>query len=706
MELILAELKQIRLENRDTREQLEMIRMENKATSSKLEQISELIGHERVKRKELESNMKSALERVDKDVWENNRRLEKMDQLLRKSNLIFRGLQEEDEAVEDISVKIINIIEQYYKFTPRDVIKAYRLGRKGSRPRPVFVEFDGAREPAKILAGRIALKSTEIYVDEDCTQEARQRKFQLLNEAKKCREAGKKAFVRNEKLIVDAEVFVWNSSLQEVEFSHNLKPKNEMRNEKIKRKAQRQNGGGCSTDVIRGVESRKAIVSSLSSSFLVWNVAGIYNKQPEFWKFIYENDFIVLLETWTEQKDFLRLKGSLNSEFDWFFVPASRVHKKGRAMGGQLVGVRSCAEMKVVNTLQWEKGLILDLKIGLFSCLVVTIYNSVGIKEVRDLLSPIILDAEIKDKSFYLVGDFNARIGDHTIDLGTHSVIRQSEDLTLNPEGEQLIDWCYDHQLDIANGVVVGDELGKITFVGMRGHSVVDYILTNDLDSITRMFVDERVDSDHLPIVFNLFVELNRQTGKQAQSRGKWIWNSKLAANFTAKIDNWVEEFQGNPQVGLTLSSGPRRRLLGWINEMWRQQVWLPQWRVGIICPIFKAGNASLPSNYRGITLLNGIYKVITAMMAKRISSWLEENHKIKESQAGFRRGYSTRDHLFTLNSLIENRFRKKGKLYVLFLDFKVAFDSIDRTKLFEKIWKIGIRGHMFSMIKKIYEET
>uniref|UniRef100_T1IUS7 Reverse transcriptase domain-containing protein n=1 Tax=Strigamia maritima TaxID=126957 RepID=T1IUS7_STRMM len=182
-------------------------------------------------------------------------------------------------------------------------------------------------------------------------------------------------------------------------------------------------------------------------------------------------------------------------------------------------------------------------------------------------------------------------------------------------------------------------------------------------------------------------------------------------AEFSAQIAKLKNKKSPGPEQLINeflkvLSSGPRRRLLGWINEMWRQQAWLPQWRVGIICPIFKADDASLPSNYRGITLLNGIYKVITAMMAKWISSWLEENHKIKESQAGFRRGYSTRDHLFTLNSLIENRFRKKGKLYVLFLDFKVAFDSIDRTKLFEKIWKIGIRGHMFSMIKKIYEET
>uniref|UniRef100_T1IHP6 Reverse transcriptase domain-containing protein n=1 Tax=Strigamia maritima TaxID=126957 RepID=T1IHP6_STRMM len=140
---------------------------------------------------------------------------------------------------------------------------------------------------------------------------------------------------------------------------------------------------------------------------------------------------------------------------------------------------------------------------------------------------------------------------------------------------------------------------------------------------------------------------------------------AKLKNNKSPGPDQLINEFLK------ALPSGPRRRLLGWINEIWRQQAWLPQRRV--------AGDASLPSNYRGITLLNGIYKVITAMMAKRISSWLEENHKIKESQAGFRRGYNT---------------------------FYSWILNIDRTKLFEKIWKIGIRGHMFSMIKKIYEET
>uniref|UniRef100_T1IHX6 Reverse transcriptase domain-containing protein n=1 Tax=Strigamia maritima TaxID=126957 RepID=T1IHX6_STRMM len=136
--------------------------------------------------------------------------------------------------------------------------------------------------------------------------------------------------------------------------------------------------------------------------------------------------------------------------------------------------------------------------------------------------------------------------------------------------------------------------------------------------------------------------------------------------------DQLINEFL----KGLTGDS--RRRVLSWINKMWDERRWPDDWRDGTICPIYKAGDEKLPSNYRGITLLNGMYKIVTAMMARRISDWLEKNDKIKESQAGFGRGYSTRDHLFTLNSLIECRFREKKKLFALFLDFKVAFDSID----------------------------
>ena len=46
----------------------------------------------------------------------------------------------------------------------------------------------------------------------------------------------------------------------------------------------------------------------------------------------------------------------------------------------------------------------------------------------------------------------------------------------------------------------------------------------------------------------------------------------------------------------------------------------------------------------------------------------------LKESQAGFREGRATIDHIIVLKSLINNRLKRKGeKLYVAFIDFKKA---------------------------------
>ena len=52
---------------------------------------------------------------------------------------------------------------------------------------------------------------------------------------------------------------------------------------------------------------------------------------------------------------------------------------------------------------------------------------------------------------------------------------------------------------------------------------------------------------------------------------------------------------------------------------------------------------------------------------------------KISESQSGFKAGYSTIDNAFVLRAIIERYLnRKRGKLYVAFVDFQKCFDTID----------------------------
>lgn len=123
--------------------------------------------------------------------------------------------------------------------------------------------------------------------------------------------------------------------------------------------------------------------------------------------------------------------------------------------------------------------------------------------------------------------------------------------------------------------------------------------------------------------------------------------------------------------------------------------------------PIYKDGDVSNTGNYRGVSLLVSGYKVLTNIMAERINDWVEKEMVLKESQAGFRRHRGTRDHLFVLNMLIDNTLKfKGGKVYIAFIDFKAAFDTVDRELMMRKIWKYGIRRKMFNLIRNIYKGT
>ena len=78
----------------------------------------------------------------------------------------------------------------------------------------------------------------------------------------------------------------------------------------------------------------------------------------------------------------------------------------------------------------------------------------------------------------------------------------------------------------------------------------------------------------------------------------------------------------------------------------------------------------------------------------------------LNEAQAGFRQGYSTINHVFTLLALVQKQLLSHGKLYVCFIEFKKAFDyqKVDRNTLWLILKKNGIRGKMYKAVKSMYE--
>ena len=120
-------------------------------------------------------------------------------------------------------------------------------------------------------------------------------------------------------------------------------------------------------------------------------------------------------------------------------------------------------------------------------------------------------------------------------------------------------------------------------------------------------------------------------------------------------------------------------------------------WTIGLITPIYKRkGDINDPDNYRGITLLSCLGKLFTMTINSRLNSYLEENQLLGEEQAGFREGYSTLDHIFSLHCIIELALSQKKRLYCAFIDYRKAFDTVKRSSLWLKLLKHDIKGKVF----------
>ena len=105
-------------------------------------------------------------------------------------------------------------------------------------------------------------------------------------------------------------------------------------------------------------------------------------------------------------------------------------------------------------------------------------------------------------------------------------------------------------------------------------------------------------------------------------------------------------------------------------------------WIESTILPLFKKGDRNNPGNYRGISLCDISSKIYSTIINRRLQAWVEENNITGEHQAGFKKGYSTIDHMFTLLSCVQKQFNSNRKLYVAFIDYEKAFDSINTLTL------------------------
>ncbi|UYV60670.1 hypothetical protein LAZ67_1001817, partial [Cordylochernes scorpioides] len=141
-------------------------------------------------------------------------------------------------------------------------------------------------------------------------------------------------------------------------------------------------------------------------------------------------------------------------------------------------------------------------------------------------------------------------------------------------------------------------------------------------------------------------------------------------------------------------------------NKILRTSQVPQQWTKTIIHPIFKNGDQDNPSNYRGISLISNLSKLFTSILKTRLNDWMERKSILAENQAGFRKGYSCQDHIFTLVSLIQMTLsRRRGKLYAFFIDQRKAFDTVPHHLLWKKLALNGLSCRFIKLIKNYYTQ-
>ncbi|KAG7299374.1 hypothetical protein JYU34_016314 [Plutella xylostella] len=125
--------------------------------------------------------------------------------------------------------------------------------------------------------------------------------------------------------------------------------------------------------------------------------------------------------------------------------------------------------------------------------------------------------------------------------------------------------------------------------------------------------------------------------------------------------------------------------------------------KVGCIRPVYKKGAKNEINNYRPITILPCIEKIIERYLGNELNKFIITNQIINKKQFGFQKHKNTSQLLSQFTNEINQHMNDRCHVLAIFIDFSKAFETLNYTTLFSKLQQNGIQGPFLDLLKNYH---
>ena len=241
-------------------------------------------------------------------------------------------------------------------------------------------------------------------------------------------------------------------------------------------------------------------------------------------------------------------------------------------------------------------------------------------------------------------------------------------------EGSRIFWNCLSNKKKTSAFIDVLNDGGKLVFDPAKKAKVIEKFFKTKFNTTDapKPFNDEPVNEE------TLGTPKKKLSGQESRGIVKDITMKELNEaldTLNARKAEGLDNITNNMLKNTSLET--RQLILELFNDVLLSGVNPKDWKVGHVILLLKRAPGDDIANYRPITLISCLSKVLSKILAKRITVAVESSGIAGDLQNGFRPGRNCSDNIFILNALLELNKSKKKLSYLLFVDLQAGFGII-----------------------------